>query len=102
MTHSPLPTPDQMLDMLNDSADGRTAIVVTAHEAQQILILLATMNDLTPTCDDPECGICNAFNTLFWSISNALPISARINYQRELRGLGVELPKAPWETVAER
>lgn len=101
MSQAGLPTPEEMLGLLQDTAEDRTRITLTVREAVMVLGLMATLNVNMVTCDEPDCIHCNAFNTLFWEISNALPLAARVRYQRGLREAGVELPPAPWEVVSQ-
>lgn len=102
MTNAAFPTPEEMVEMLADTAEDRTRIALTVQEATMVLIVIATMEHVAPGCDQSECESCNAKNALFWTISNALPIYARVAYQRALRETGIELPPSPWEVVASR
>lgn len=96
------PTPEQMAEMLENTAEDRTRVTLTVPEAVLVLGIMALARVDSPDCDAPDCETCNVFNTLFWEISNALPMAARIRYQKALRESGIELPPSPWELVAAR
>jgi len=97
-----LPNPEEMREMLLDTASDRTRITLTVKESVLVLGYIALVRSEMGACDVPECEACNATNALFWEISNALPMSARVSYQRAMRESGIELPPAPWEIVATR
>lgn len=85
--------------MLADTAEDRTRITLTVKETTYVLVELAILWSMTPGCDLPECAACNESRRLFWDMSNALPISARVAYQKALRETGVPLPESPWEEI---
>lgn len=99
MTMRGLPTPEQMAEMLQDTAEDRTRITLTVKETTYVLTQLAVLEASNPGCADVECPACNEYRRIFWELSNALPISARVAYQKALRECGVPLPEAPWEEM---
>jgi hypothetical protein len=99
MTSAGLPNPEELLGMLQDTAEARTRITLTVSETVLVLVTMATFNAGLPGCESPDCETCNAFNTVFWELSNALPLGVR--YQKALRIMGTELPPAPWEVVSQ-
>lgn len=102
MPRAGLPTPEEMAEMLQDTAEDRTRIALTVNEATLVLVIMAATEQAGILCEERECESCNETHALFWEISNALPISARVRYQRALREMGIELPPAPWEVVSTR
>jgi hypothetical protein len=99
MTKQGLPTPEELAGMLEDTAEDRTRITLTVKETTYVLVTLACYWSLVPGCEDAECPACNEDRRIFWGMSNALPISARVKYQKALRETGVPLPEGPWEDV---
>lgn len=102
MPRAEFPTPEEMAEMMRDHHEMTMSMVVTHVEVANLLGLAAEA--LNRPCPVPawECENCNRANTLWWNLCNALPNRERIALQSALRDAGVPLPKAPWETVAER